>query len=83
MSIEDAESILRSIKELKTPVFTEEEKQVIPSAAFTGSGAMIPEDDDIESYLWGNDDAQDYFSKIDSVEELTEDFRLYLWDGRI
>ena len=44
---------------------------------------MIPEDDDIESYVWGNDDAQDYFSKIDSAEELTEDFRLYLWNGRI
>ena len=69
MSIEDAEAILRSIKELKTPVFTEEEKQVIPSSAFTGPGVMIPEDDDIESYVWGNDDAQDYFSKIDSAED--------------
>jgi len=44
---------------------------------------MLPTEDDIESYLWGNYDAEDYFSKIDSVEELTEDFRLYLWDGRI
>ena len=83
MTIENAESILRSIKELKTPVFTEEEKQVISSSAFTGFGVMIPTEDDIQSYLWGNYDAEDYFSKIDSAEELTEDFRLSLWNGRI
>lgn len=42
--------------------------------------AVFPEadQDDIDAYIEGKDDSEDYFSKIDSEEELVDDFKEFI-----
>lgn len=61
----------------KKPGFTPEEAQAVIEKAWPPE-TTITDQEEIETYIYGPDNPEDYFSKFESEQELVADFEEFL-----